>query len=108
MTGDELYVMNTATGERVKAKPDKNPLSNLKSTMLFHVRGWDSNFRDAWMLGMTIVSRKCVIGGSGQMKMQICLESCMNNMRNCLKSAIRKLHCLEIKDEGTDEDARTD
>ena len=54
MTGDELYVMNTSTGERVKAEPDKNPLSNLKSTMLFHVNGFDSNFRDAWMLGIVI------------------------------------------------------
>ena len=54
MTGDELYVMNTSTCERVKAKPDKNPLSNLKSTMLFHVNGFDSNFRDAWMLGIVV------------------------------------------------------
>ena len=54
MTGDELYVVNTLTGERVKAKPDKNPLSNLKSTMLFHVNGFDSNFRDAWMLGIVV------------------------------------------------------
>ena len=54
MTGDELYVMNTSTCERVKAKPDKNPLSNLKSTMLFHVNGFDSNFRDALMLGIVV------------------------------------------------------
>ena len=54
MTGDELYVMNTSTDERVKAKPDKNPLSNLKSTMLYHVNGFDSNFRDAWMLGIVV------------------------------------------------------
>lgn len=54
MTGDELYAVNTSTGERVKAKPDKNPLSNLKSTMLFHVNGFDSNLRDAWMLGIVV------------------------------------------------------
>lgn len=54
MTGDELYVINTSTLERVKATPDKNPLSNLKSTVLYHVNGFDSNFRDAWILGIVV------------------------------------------------------
>ena len=54
MTGDELYVINTSTLERVKATPDKNPLSNLKSTILYHVNGFDSNFRDAWILGIVV------------------------------------------------------
>lgn len=54
MTGDELCVINTLTGKRVKGKPNKNPLDSLRRTMLFHVNGWDSNFRDAWMYGIVV------------------------------------------------------